>query len=82
MRGALLTTRLYATSRPHALRELAIISAMEGKESRARRAFEQSLALAQQQEAVYEVARTQLAFGEAGVRFGWPKSEQRAESAR
>lgn len=75
-RHSLLTTRFYATSRPQALREMALICALEGYESKARRYFDESLRLAQQQHAAYEIARTELARGEAGLRFGWPDAEQ------
>jgi tetratricopeptide (TPR) repeat protein len=81
-RHALLTTRLYLTSRPHALREKALISALEGKEAKARRYFDESFRLARQQEAAYEIASTELARGEAGLKFGWPVDEAQMAGAK
>ena len=75
-RHSLLTTRMYVTSRPQALREMALIRALEGNESKARRYFDESLRLARQQEAAYEIARTELARGEASLKFGWPDAEE------
>lgn len=80
-RYALLTTRMYLTSRPEALREKALICALDGKEARARRYFDESLRLAQEQEASYEIARTELARGEAGLKFGWPVDNEQMAAA-
>lgn len=81
VRTSLFTTRWYLTSRPHALRESAILSTLEGNASKARRYFEASLKLARQQAAAFEVAQTELAMGEAGLRFAWPNAAQQVESA-
>ncbi len=80
-RNALFATRWYLTSRPQALREKALISVLEGNESKARRYFEESIQLARQQDATYEVARSELAQGEAGLKFDWPDAEQQVASA-
>ena len=82
VRQALRTTRLYRTSRPHALREQANLDVLVGNETRALRAFEASLQLARQQEAKYEIARTELALAKAGLQFGWPDAEAQFESAQ
>ncbi|MBC8353810.1 MAG: protein kinase [Planctomycetes bacterium] len=82
VRHALITTRLYLTSRPHALRENANLHTLADNETRARQAFDASLQLARQQEAKYEVARTELARAEAGLKFGWSDAEAQLESAK
>ena len=80
--AALSITKSYLACRPHALRETGIVAAMEGREEPARRYFEESLSVAERNEARYDVAKTELARGEAGLKFDWPDAEQQVAKAR
>ncbi|MDA1052766.1 MAG: protein kinase [Planctomycetota bacterium] len=82
VRKALNITKSYRACRPHALREAGIVAAMEGKEDVARRLFDESLQVATDHEALYDHARTMLARGEAGLRFGWPDAERQVAEAK
>ena len=82
VRGALKITKRYKAFRPHALREAGIVAALEGQEDAARRFFEQSLAVAESHEAKYDHAKTTLAWGEAGVQFGWPEAQEKVDQSR
>ena len=64
-RRGLSASRIYRSYRPHALRETALLALLRGHVSRARVAFAESLAIAQAQEARYEIIQTQLAQSEA-----------------
>lgn len=81
-RAALKITKSYLACRPHALRETGIVAAMEGREEQARRYFEESLRVAERYEARYDIAKTELARGEAGLKFAWPDAEQQITNAR
>ena len=59
---------------PRALREDALLSAMEGRFARSRRLFNQSLTVAERQEASYEYAQTLLHRGLVGRDAGWVDS--------
>ena len=80
--AALKITKSYLACRPHALREMGIVATLEGNEEQARRSFAESLQVAVRHEASYDQAKTKLAWGEAGMKFGWPESEEQVESAR
>ncbi len=80
--GALSITKSYRACRPHALREAGILATLEGNEPQARSFFEESLELAQQHAALFDIAKTELARGEAGIKFGWPDSEEQVRKAR
>ena len=80
--AALKITKSYLACRPHALRETGIVAALEGNEDQARRSFAESLRVAEQYEARYDQAKTRLAQGEAGMKFGWPSSEEQVAKAR
>lgn len=82
VRAALRITKSYVATRAHALREAGLITAMQGKADRARSYFEESLRVAQKYEAEYDVARTKLALGETGLKFGWSNAEQQVADAR
>lgn len=82
VRNALSITKSYVAFRSHALREGGIVATMEGKEAQARRFFDQSLAVASDYDATYDHARTTLARGEAGMKFGWPDAEEQVAKAR
>ena len=80
--AALKITKNYLACRPHALRETGIVAALSGNEEQARRSFAESLQVAEQYEARYDLAQTRLAQAEAGMKFGWPGSAEQAEEAR
>ncbi|MBN1911085.1 MAG: response regulator [Pirellulales bacterium] len=67
---------------PHALRELALIRAMRGKTARVNHLLCKSIAVARQQGAKRELAKTLLACGELGQELGWPNADEQIESAR
>jgi signal transduction histidine kinase/tetratricopeptide (TPR) repeat protein len=60
------------------LRELGLIAAMEGRNARARRCFDRSLAIAERLGMHYERAQTLLARAELGAELGWPDAAQDA----
>lgn len=80
-RRALFETWLYRTSRARALREMGIISAMEGKAAKARKYLLASQQVAESQEAVLEAAKTKLAMGQAGLEFDWQDAPQHVDEA-
>jgi PAS domain S-box-containing protein len=73
---ALRLARNYQNELPHALRECALLAASGGRSRRARRFFDESLAVAQQQGAMYEHAQSLEARGRVGMELGWPDAEQ------
>jgi two-component system sensor kinase len=72
---ALRTARSFPNERPHALREAALLAALEGRCGRSRRLFEDGLAVAERQGARYERALTLLARGQVGLEAGWPGAD-------
>ena len=64
--------RWYRNNLPHALRETALVAALGGRPSSARRGFDRALAVAEEQSAAWEHAQTLLARGEVGLELGWP----------
>ena len=60
---------------PMALRDYALISAMKGRASKARRLFDKSLLLARRHEARYEQAQTLLAMARVGRELRWHDAE-------
>ena len=73
-------TTKYRACRPHILRERGLIAVLEGNEDRARRSFDESLQIADSNDARYDHAQTLLARGNAGLRFGWPDAQQQVDS--
>ena len=71
-----------AIREPHALRECALVAALEGQEAKSRRYFDESLRIAEEHQARYERAKTLLARAEAGIKFGWAGAEQQSTEAR
>jgi two-component system sensor kinase len=63
--------RSYQNNLPHALRESAFLAATCGRPARARRLFDESLAVARRQGARAEEAQTLLARGQVGLGLGW-----------
>ena len=64
----------FPNDRPHALRELGILLAMQGKTWRARRRLLQSLEVARQNQAALELQETFEAIETVGTQLGWPKT--------
>ncbi len=81
-RRAVHVSRQFQNDRPHALRELALILAQQGKTRRVRPLLEESLAVARRQGARYEAAQTLLAIGQVGLELGWRGSEENLRAAR
>jgi signal transduction histidine kinase/CheY-like chemotaxis protein len=81
-RDALRTARWLQNDLPHALREHAQILALRGREERARRAFERSLAAAERQGAQYERALTLLAYGQWRLALGESGAKTQIDEAR
>jgi two-component system sensor kinase len=81
VRQALRLARKFQNELPHALREAALVAAMNGRHHRARRLFDESLAIAERQGAAYELAQTLLDRGRVGVELGWPGAEQDVATA-
>jgi serine/threonine protein kinase/tetratricopeptide (TPR) repeat protein len=82
LRAALSKTKSYRACRPQALREAGILASLEGNEKSARKFFDESLQVARQHQALFDIAKTQLAHGEAGIKFGWPAAEEQVRQAR
>jgi tetratricopeptide (TPR) repeat protein len=80
-RTALWITKLYHTTRAQALREMGTTLAMQGKAEKARRYFDESIRVGESQDATYEVAKTRLFRGRAGVQFDWLDAEQELTDA-
>jgi signal transduction histidine kinase/tetratricopeptide (TPR) repeat protein len=70
-RAAVRAARRFRNSLPHALRELALTAALAGRGRRARRAFDESLEVANVLGAHDERARTLAARGDVGAALGW-----------
>lgn len=71
-RQAIRVTRQFQNDFPHALREYALLLAMNGRPDKARRCFDKSLAVAEGMGAIHEHAQTLLARGQVGVELNWP----------
>jgi PAS domain S-box-containing protein len=72
----------YPNNRAHALRESAYLAAMGGRTRRARRWFDESLRVADEQSARHEHAQTLLARGLIGTDLGWPGAPDDVVRAR
>ena len=81
-RAAYGITKRYRTCRAHLLRECGLLEALAGQEQRARQHFDASIALAEEQGALRERAKSTLARGNVGVKFGWPGAEEQISEAR
>lgn len=81
-RKAVRIARRFQNDLPHALREAGLISAMQGRDRRAREYLDESLDVAQRQGAKFEHAQTLLARGTVGLKRGWPAAEEQAAAAR
>jgi two-component system sensor kinase len=74
--------RRFQNDLPHALRERALIAALQGHSSRARRLFDQSLSEAERQGARYEQAQSLAARGRVGTHFAWPDADSDVQAGR
>jgi tetratricopeptide (TPR) repeat protein len=81
-RQALRTARTFQNDLPHALRECGLIAALQGQVAQAREHLDESLAIAQRQEARFEYAQTLLARGRVGQQHAWPEAQQDLATAR
>ncbi|HEX3394491.1 MAG TPA: EAL domain-containing protein [Acidimicrobiales bacterium] len=66
--------RRYRNNLPHALREQALVAALDGKPARARRLLARSLTVAEEQGARYEQALTVEARARLGASLGWAQA--------
>lgn len=82
VRKSLRVARTFQNELPHALREAGLIAAMQGSTNRARQCLDESLAVAERQEARFEHAQTLLARGRVGVDVGWPNAKEEVATAR
>jgi two-component system sensor kinase len=73
-RWAVRLTRSFQNDLPHALRESALLAALRDRPRRARRLFDEALAVAERQGAIYEHAQTLLAAGQVGLELDWPEA--------
>jgi PAS domain S-box-containing protein len=81
-RRALRLARHFRNELPHALRESALIAAIQGRQRKAKRLFDESLAVAERQGANYEYAQTLSARARVGRELGWPDAEQEFAEAQ
>ncbi|TAK08650.1 MAG: GAF domain-containing sensor histidine kinase [Candidatus Manganitrophaceae bacterium] len=78
---AIRIAKKYRNNLPQALREMGLLSAMEGRVRRAGKYFDESLAVAEQLGMRFERAQTLLARGQVGLHAGWPEAAQEVASA-
>src|SRR5205814_8388405 len=81
-RHALRDGRLSRNDRPHALRELALVLAMQGAARRSRQLLNRSLKIARRHAARYEIAQTLLARADLGREAGWTTSDDDQREAQ
>lgn len=80
-RKSIRKARWFRNDRPHALREYAMLLAMRGRSSLAKRFFDLSLAEASRQNASYEYSLTLQARGRVGLDLGWPDAGEHVKTA-
>jgi two-component system sensor kinase len=81
-RTALGITKRYRACKAHLLRECGLLAVLSGREQEAKKYFDDSIELAEQQGARREQAKSLLARGESGLKFGWPGAEEQIAEAR
>src|SRR5205085_3286400 len=81
-RQGLHIARTFQNDLPHALRESGLLAAMHGRNRRARKCLDESLAVAERQGARFEHAQTLLARGRVGLELGWPEAAEDVAAAR
>lgn len=80
---ALSVARKFRFNLPHALREAALLAAMEGKPRRARQLIDESVAVAEELRERYERAQSRVVRAELGRTLGWSgPSGELAEARR
>ncbi|OVE77062.1 hypothetical protein BVX98_03725, partial [bacterium F11] len=77
-----LVSFFFQNNLPHALRERALLAALEGKGRKSKRLFEKALKVATNQHAHYEWAQTLLAQSQVGKEWGWPDSAEKEREAK
>lgn len=78
---ALFLTRRFSNELPRLYRELAIISAMEGKQNQAKKYLEKSLHIARRTQAKHEFASSLRVMEKIGKEFQWKDSSISAEES-
>jgi two-component system sensor kinase len=81
-RQACRVARRFPNDLSHALRESALVAALAGRESRARKLLSRSLKVAEQHQALYEQAKTLLARGRLGDQLGWDGADRDLSQGR
>jgi signal transduction histidine kinase/CheY-like chemotaxis protein/tetratricopeptide (TPR) repeat protein len=81
-RQSLRVARTFQNDLPHALRECGLIAVMQGSVERGRRYLDESLAVAERQEARFEHAQSLLARGRVGMEVDWPGAAEDVVAAR
>ena len=81
-RSAVRSTWLCKNDQPQALREYALVSAMQGKIRKSRRLFAKSLEVARRQQARYEAAQTLAAMARVGREVAWRDAAAHALEAQ
>ncbi|MCA9075406.1 MAG: response regulator [Planctomycetaceae bacterium] len=81
-RRAVSHSRFYSNERPHALRELGLVYAMQGRVRRALGCFDRSLALARSMGARYEYARTAAVRARLCQELGHPNADEQSREAQ
>jgi signal transduction histidine kinase/tetratricopeptide (TPR) repeat protein len=83
LRRGVRLARRHRGNLPMALRERALLAALRRRSpKRIRRDLDASLAEAERQCALFEIAQTRLARGEVGRVLGWPRADEEAAQAR
>lgn len=80
-RRSLRLARMFKNGLPHALRELALCAAARSRRRAARRYFDRSLQVAEEQGAAFELALTRLARSQAAEKFDWPGAAAERQTA-
>jgi tetratricopeptide (TPR) repeat protein len=80
-RRGLRLARAFQNNLPHALRESGFLAAVCGQPGRARRLFDEALAVAQRQGARHEYTQTLLARGQVGLALGWHGATEDVDKA-
>ncbi|WP_162275950.1 response regulator [Roseimaritima ulvae] len=75
-RTAIRVARKFQNDLPHALRESALVAAMQGADRTARRQLDESLQVAERQGARFEYAKSLLERGRIGRQQGWDGAEE------
>jgi two-component system sensor kinase len=81
-KAAIRETRRFRNDLPHALREMALLLALRGREKQALQYINRSIEEAQSQGARYEYAQSLLRRGEMGRGLGWPDAERDTAEAQ